>query len=62
MAEPTQDQAQEATDSGAHYAAWDKDLEQYVSGVGSKSDADKARKALGETGITAGHKLVTRKL
>lgn len=46
------------------FAVYDEDLGQYVSGVSSKADADKARKSLESHNgaITDGHKLVTREV
>lgn len=53
--------AQPPKGSSGSYAVWDHDLGQFVSGVSSKSDADKAKKALKEHNgaITDGHKLET---
>jgi hypothetical protein len=62
MAPEDQDDQQTVTDDRELYAVYDKTLTQFVSGVGSKSDADKARKALGGSGITQGHELETRRV
>ena len=60
---PTTTPTPGSTGSG-QFAVWDEDLGQYVSGVMSKADADKARKSLGEHNgaVTDGHKLTTREV
>lgn len=49
------------TRGSGQFAVWDHDLGQFVSGVSSKADADKARKGLEahNGAITDGHKLST---
>lgn len=49
------------TKGSGHFAVWDHDLGQFVSGVSDKSTADKARKSLESHNgaITDGHKLET---
>jgi len=59
---PEDVQAKPNTTKGSgHFAVWDHDLGQFVSGVSDKATTDKARKALkGMNGtITEGHKLET---
>lgn len=49
------------TKGSGQFAVWDYDLGQFVSGVSSKADADKARKGLEahNGAITDGHQLGT---
>jgi hypothetical protein len=54
--------AEDKDDTGGLYAVYDKDVRQYVSGVGTKANADDARGRLGKTGVTKGHKLETRRV
>ena len=49
-------------DGGGLYAVYDKDTQQFVSGVGTKDNADAAKGRLSKTGITKGHKLETRRV
>lgn len=61
-APPEDTQATPNTTKGSgQFAVWDHDLGQFVSGVGDKGTADKARKALEahNGAITDGHKLST---